>query len=142
MLEMRKIFLSPSVSPEQQADLRNAIRHLDAGCGYAKVVTRQESATHVVVANSQPSDTDGIRAVEKRGKECLIHWYRHPDSYNTWVDAADVQGAPISFPARADPCVVVRHIQHDVSCLLPLSLLFHFLPPPAMSMARRFCTLQ
>jgi len=36
--------------------------------------------------------------IAQRGKQSLIHWIYYPDSYDSWVPANDVSGAPEPTP--------------------------------------------
>ena len=111
----RKIYLSPTLSADRQAKFKEIVKHLDCGTKMSQIVSKQDGATHVVLVvdehelKSGEADSDYLRPLEKKNGACLVHWLYHPDSYNTWLNASDVDSEPEQLPLRPEPCFVVSN---------------------------------
>ncbi|XP_033624247.1 SWI/SNF complex subunit SMARCC2-like isoform X2 [Asterias rubens] len=86
------VYIQDEVDPKMTAKLKDIIKR------HQGTVTTEdiELATHIVYG-PPPSLSEGeeyIRPVQRREKSMLVHWCYYPDSYDTWVPAADIHGDP------------------------------------------------
>jgi SWI/SNF related-matrix-associated actin-dependent regulator of chromatin subfamily C len=94
MLPSFSIFLAPTVSAAKRAELRDIIE------ARAALVDNPKVASHIVHPDPEgttPAETDGTdycRTLELAPPLALVHWWYHPDSYDSWIPIADVQGDP------------------------------------------------
>jgi SWIRM-associated domain at the N-terminal/SWIRM domain/SWIRM-associated region 1/Myb-like DNA-binding domain/Zinc finger, ZZ type len=90
-----RILITSHVPADKNVLLR---AHVQTLC--ASVVEDAEQATHVLYSDPEgcsPEETDGTdycRTLALAPPHALVHWWYHPDSYDSWIPLADVQGDP------------------------------------------------
>lgn len=88
------VYLSPAIPSSVREKLEGIIKVR------ADHVTTVDAASHIVYADppgTTPAETDGTdycRTIELAPPLALVHWWYHPDSYDSWIPVADVQGDP------------------------------------------------
>lgn len=87
-----RVYITKAVPPEEQVGLRAiALKR-------AALADGPDDATHVVypdpagTTTAETADTDYCRTIEIRGDFANVHWWYYPDSYNSWIDKAVIQG--------------------------------------------------
>lgn len=89
-----RIYFSSKVPSGVVSELRRIVANR------AKVVSSAANASHIIYPDPKgttPAETDGTdycRTLEVAGPHALVHWWYHPDSYDSWIPSADVQGDP------------------------------------------------
>jgi SWI/SNF related-matrix-associated actin-dependent regulator of chromatin subfamily C len=90
-----RIYITLHVPKEEHSAL-----HAHVAALHAKVVDDAEQATHIIYNDPEgcsPEETDGTdycRTLTLAPPHALVHWWYHPDSYDSWIPLADVQGDP------------------------------------------------
>jgi SWI/SNF related-matrix-associated actin-dependent regulator of chromatin subfamily C len=80
---------------------RTALKALFASVG-AEEASSAATATHVLHP-TPPAEDDGeeyFRALAKRDRRALVHWWYYPDSYDSWVPDSDTIEDPEAAPAH------------------------------------------
>eukprot|EP00795_Rhopilema_esculentum_P014214 gene14214-5224_t len=68
------------------------------------LVDSKEKATHIIhPAPSLTAEEEWLRPLVKRDKQVLVHWWYHPDSYDSWVPISEVSQEPEPTPERSKP---------------------------------------
>lgn len=96
-LKTVKAFIAPTFAERDTEKLRNALQRQGAA-----VLSNPNVATHVIYPDppgTREHQTDGQvlvrllkRDVFQGDKECFVHWFFHPDSYDDWVPNDEVLG--------------------------------------------------
>lgn len=71
------------IRPEIDEDLRERICEILKG-RKGEITDDEEDATHIIYPETEAGE-DYARPSFKRGKNVMIHWYRMPESYDSWV---------------------------------------------------------
>ncbi|XP_038076785.1 SWI/SNF complex subunit SMARCC2-like [Patiria miniata] len=90
-LSLPVVYIQDEVEPKMMNKLKDIIKRHQG-----TVTDDIELATHIVYG-APPSLNEGeeyIRPIVRREKSMLVHWCYYPDSYDTWVPAAEVPGDP------------------------------------------------
>lgn len=61
-----------------------------------------EEATHVVFDEQDPLDDEFARAVMRRDRQTLFHFYYMPDSYDSWATGVELDYDPPDSPQFFD----------------------------------------
>lgn len=61
-----------------------------------------EEATHVVFDEQDPLDDEFARAVMRRDRQTLFHFYYMPDSYDSWTTGVELDYDPPESPQFFD----------------------------------------
>ena len=65
--------------------------------------------------DTDSDDTEYLRALQKRGNFVLVHWWYFPDSYDTWLTVADIEGeSPPSIPPHTGKWKVTSRWLRDL----------------------------
>lgn len=94
MLPMVKVFFARSVPASVQPSLRAIIQKRGV------TVSSASAATHILYPDppgttvSETNGTDYCRPLEWKDNTVLVHWWYHPDSYDSWIPRADVDDVP------------------------------------------------
>lgn len=94
MLPTYAIFFAPTVPAVKRNNVREVV------LSRASLVDDPKEATHFVHPDPEgttPAETDGTdycRTIELAPPLAQVHWWYHPDSYDSWIPIADVQGDP------------------------------------------------
>jgi len=104
LLVLPKIYFSSSIEIKQLQKMREIVkRHQGI------LVDEKDKATHIV-QSAPPSpinDEEWIRPIKKRDKQVLVHWWYHPDSYDSWIPTAECDQEPEPTPpARTKPWII------------------------------------
>lgn len=62
------------------------------------VADEEEEATHIVYDEQDPLDDEFARAVMRRDRQTLFHFYYMPDSYDSWVSGVELDYDPPESP--------------------------------------------
>ncbi|XP_053324033.1 SWI/SNF complex subunit SMARCC1 isoform X2 [Spea bombifrons] len=93
----------PTVYLVPEIDLKLANKLKDVVKRHQGSVTeeKQKASHHVYPIPASLDDDDWLRPVIKKDKQVLVHWGYHPDSYDTWISAADLD-ADVEDPPIAE----------------------------------------
>lgn len=91
-----QIFILPEVDPKVAAKLRDIVKRHNGA-----LVEEKELATHLVYGLPNPvPDEDWLRPIARQDERVQVHWWYYPDSYDTWLQASDVDDEPEPPPER------------------------------------------
>ncbi|CAF1501460.1 unnamed protein product, partial [Adineta ricciae] len=87
-------YLRPNIEKRLQAQLKQIIEKNNG-----TVAEKEEDADHIVYPpiTENPKEIDSereneiVRVVEKRGKDCRLHYWFYPDSFDIWVSNVDAE---------------------------------------------------
>lgn len=94
LLPLVKVYFSPSLPKDVQPAMRAIVTKRGA------VVSTASAATHVVYPDppgttvAETAGTDYCRPLKFKDATALVHWWYYPDSYDSWISRADVDGEP------------------------------------------------
>lgn len=103
-LLLHKCFAEPSVyiTPEVEKNLASKLKDI-VKRHQGKNVESPSDATHIIYPQVQTQDNEEyVRAIIKRDRNVLLHWWYTPDSYDNWV-ALDTDIEPEATIERDSP---------------------------------------
>lgn len=111
MLLLPKIYFSREVDSKQMAKMKDIVKRHQGS-----LVDDKEKATHIVqsLPPTLSNDEEWIRPIMKRDKQVLVHWWYHPDSYDSWIPASECDQEPEPAPTRQKPWIVNGRWLHDL----------------------------
>ncbi|PXF43560.1 SWI/SNF and RSC complexes subunit ssr2 [Gracilariopsis chorda] len=146
MLPVVKVFFVRAIPASSQPALRAIVQKRGT------VVSSASSATHIVYPDptgttvAETTGTDYCRPLELKEDIALVHWWYHPDSYDSWISRADVDGEPEQAEDHASPWHVQRRWLEDTDMFnewmneadyeIPLEKRIEVIPPPKGENAR------
>ncbi|CAG8613072.1 2481_t:CDS:2, partial [Paraglomus occultum] len=72
-----------------------------------RVTDSIDSATHIIHSYTTPdteeTDDEWFRTLEKRNGQVFVHWWYYPDSYDQWIPETDDQADPEPAPDHTGP---------------------------------------
>lgn len=74
------VYIRPEVDHEARERIIDILKKRQG-----EVTENEEDATHIIYPETEIGE-DYARPVFKRGKYVMIHWYRKPESYDSWVE--------------------------------------------------------
>ncbi|KAG0190589.1 hypothetical protein DFQ28_001882 [Apophysomyces sp. BC1034] len=84
----------------------------------AQIVERARDATHVLYGQLHQyggAEEEWFRTLEKKENKVLVHWWYHPDSYDSWLVQTDQFADPEEAPDHDGPWhIVSRWLQDSV----------------------------
>ncbi|PVD36056.1 hypothetical protein C0Q70_03026 [Pomacea canaliculata] len=82
LLQLPSIFIRPDVDKILQPKLKDIIKRHQG-----TIADSEENATHIVytLPSHPPPDEEYFRPVMRRDRDCMVHWWYYPESYDTWV---------------------------------------------------------
>ena len=108
MLQFPVVAFHTSVPVAKRLELAKVVERLEG-----RIATSLSEATHVVhwfkeVDESKEPDADYLRtlAIRNLTEQALVHWWYYPDSYESWIPLADVEGlvcVHLMLPFRTAP---------------------------------------
>ena len=103
LLLLPKIYFSSSVECKLLLKMRDIVKRHQG-----TIIDEKEKATHIVQSAplSPLTDEEWIRPIMKRDKQVLVHWWYHPDSYDSWIPTSECDQEPEPAPIRGKPWVV------------------------------------
>lgn len=103
LLLLPKVYFSSNVESKQLIKMRDVVKRHQGS-----IVEEKEKATHIVhsAPPSSNSDDEWIRPIVKRDKQVLVHWWYHPDSYDSWIPTSECDQEPEPAPVRSKPWVI------------------------------------
>ncbi|CAF0791393.1 unnamed protein product [Didymodactylos carnosus] len=86
-------YLRPDIDKKLQIQLKQMIeKH------HGKVASNEDDADHIVYHTlddkrdiDNERESEYVRVVEKRGRDCRLHYWFYPDSYDIWVPNLDAE---------------------------------------------------
>ncbi|KAI0565702.1 SWIRM domain containing protein [Gracilaria domingensis] len=113
MLPLVKVFFVRAIPSSSQPELRAIVQKRGT------VVSTASAATHIVYPDppgttvAETEGTDYCRPLELKGDVALVHWWYHPDSYDSWIPRGDVDGDPEQAEDHSGPWHVQRRWLED-----------------------------
>ncbi|XP_056294000.1 SWI/SNF complex subunit SMARCC2 [Pseudoliparis swirei] len=93
------IYLSSDIEPKLLGKLKDIIKRHQGSVSEDKA-----SSSHVVVPiPTSLEEEEWVRPVMKRDKQVLLHWGYLPDSYDTWIQANEIEAAVEDPPSPEKP---------------------------------------
>ncbi|XP_031701691.1 SWI/SNF complex subunit SMARCC2 isoform X1 [Anarrhichthys ocellatus] len=93
------IYLSSDIEPKLLGKLKDIIKRHQGS-----VTEDKASSSHVVVPiPTNLEEEEWVRPVMKRDKQVLLHWGYFPDSYDTWIQASEIEAAVEDPPGPEKP---------------------------------------
>lgn len=140
MLPMVKVFFARSIPTSAQPSLRAIVQKRGA------TVSSASAATHIVYPDppgttvQETANTDYCRVLELKDDVALVHWWYHPDSYDSWISRGDVDGDPENAEDHERPWhVQLRWLQdtelynewmNEADYDIPVEKRMTVIPPP------------
>lgn len=87
------VYIQNEVDKELRNELKDIVKRHDG-----KIVDEDEEATHIVYDEQDPLDDEFARAVMRRDRQTLFHFYYMPDSYDSWASGVDLDYDPPESP--------------------------------------------
>jgi len=102
-LVLPKIYFSSSIESKPLQKMREIVKRHQG-----TLVEEKEKATHIIqcAPPSPVNDEEWIRPITKRDKQVLVHWWYHPDSYDSWIPISECDQEPEPVPQRSKPWVI------------------------------------
>ncbi|KAJ7322574.1 hypothetical protein JRQ81_018861 [Phrynocephalus forsythii] len=93
------IYLVPEIELKLANKLKDIVKR------YQGILTEDKSKAthHVYPVPTSLDEEEWLRPVMKRDKQVLVHWGYYPDSYDTWVHAADLEAEVEDPPIPEKP---------------------------------------
>ncbi|XP_066976959.1 SWI/SNF complex subunit SMARCC2-like isoform X1 [Macrobrachium rosenbergii] len=91
------VFIHGEVDKELRNELKDIVKRHDG-----KIVEEEEEASHVVFDEQDPLDDEFARAVMRRDRQILFHFYYMPDSYDSWASGVELDYDPPESPQFFD----------------------------------------
>ncbi|CAN8062235.1 unnamed protein product [Agarophyton chilense] len=113
MLPLVKVFFIRAIPSSSQPELRAIVQKRGT------VVSTSSAATHIVYPDppgttvAETHGTDYCRPLELQQDVALVHWWYHPDSYDSWIPRGDVDGEPEQAEDHSGPWHVQRRWLED-----------------------------
>ncbi|KAM8914326.1 SWI/SNF complex subunit SMARCC2 [Spinachia spinachia] len=82
------IYLSSDIEPKLLGKLKDIIKRHQGS-----VTEEKASSSHVVSIPTNLEEEEWVRPVMKRDKQVLLHWGYFPDSYDTWIQASEIEAS-------------------------------------------------
>lgn len=80
-------------------------------CGYLSCASQIDSEGPEGEEDPEDGKGDTCRVLKTHGDKCMVHWWFHPDSYDEWIPAADVEGdSPASDSQLQESAVSFRSL--------------------------------
>ncbi|KAK5921708.1 hypothetical protein CgunFtcFv8_019050 [Champsocephalus gunnari] len=93
------VFLSTDIEQKQAIKLKDIVKRHQGS-----ITDDKSKATHhIYPSTSQQEEDEWLRPVTRKDKQVLVHWGLSPDSYDTWVSAAEVDGDVEDPPSNDEP---------------------------------------
>uniref|UniRef100_A0AAQ4Q829 SWI/SNF related BAF chromatin remodeling complex subunit C2 n=1 Tax=Gasterosteus aculeatus aculeatus TaxID=481459 RepID=A0AAQ4Q829_GASAC len=92
------IYLSSDIEPKLLGKLKDIIKRHQGS-----VTEEKASGSHVVVSIPTSLEEEWVRPVMKRDKQVLLHWGYFPDSYDTWIQASEIEASVEDPPSPEKP---------------------------------------
>uniref|UniRef100_A0A8C2XKQ2 SWI/SNF related BAF chromatin remodeling complex subunit C2 n=1 Tax=Cyclopterus lumpus TaxID=8103 RepID=A0A8C2XKQ2_CYCLU len=93
------IYLNSDIEPKLLGKLKDIIKRHQGS-----VTEDKASSSHVVVPiPTSLEEEEWVRPVMKRDKQVLLHWGYFPDSYDTWIQASEIEAAVEDPPSPEKP---------------------------------------
>ncbi|XP_074489615.1 SWI/SNF complex subunit SMARCC2 isoform X2 [Sebastes fasciatus] len=93
------IYLSSDIEPKLLGKLKDIIKRHQGS-----VTEDKASSSHVVVPiPTSLEEEEWVRPVMKRDKQVLLHWGYFPDSYDTWIQASEIEASVEDPPSLEKP---------------------------------------
>jgi len=86
----RKVYFDPALTSETISKLSATVTFHGG-----EVVDSLDTCTHHVIADETSSEEDDeyCRTIEITGEGLsLVHWWYYPDSYDVWINSAEIEG--------------------------------------------------
>ncbi|KAK7485068.1 hypothetical protein BaRGS_00023707, partial [Batillaria attramentaria] len=82
LLQLPAIFIRPEVDKILQPKLKDIVKRHQG-----TLADSEENATHILytLPSNPAADEEYFRPVMKRDRNCIVHWWYYPESYDTWV---------------------------------------------------------
>ncbi|KAM6967606.1 SWI/SNF complex subunit SMARCC1-like [Aplochiton taeniatus] len=93
------VYLSPDLDQKQANKLKDIVKRHQGSTTEEK----SKATHHIHPSPPQQDDEEWLRPVMKKDKQVLVHWGMHPDSYDTWVSTAEVDGDVEDPPSTDKP---------------------------------------
>merc|ERR1711963_1177802 len=74
-----KLFLTKGLGKDEKDKVKELAKRFKAS-----IVDSEADATHILYPSTDPDSDMFCRGVFKRGDECLVHFYRMPESHDNW----------------------------------------------------------
>ncbi|CAB1350640.1 unnamed protein product [Coregonus sp. 'balchen'] len=58
---------------------------------------RTQASHHIYPRPAVTDHDEWVRPIMRKNKHVLVHWGRHPDSYDSWLSSSDVEGEDLKF---------------------------------------------
>ncbi|RXG58946.1 SWI/SNF complex subunit SMARCC2 [Armadillidium vulgare] len=87
------VYIHPDVHKDLKKELEDIVKRHEG-----KIVEDEHQATHIVYDEQDPLDDEFARAVLKRDKQTLFHFYYLPDSHDNWVPGVELDTDPPESP--------------------------------------------
>ena len=85
-----QIYIMPEVDSKTAARLRDIVKRHNG-----TLAEEREVASHLVYGPPSPvPDEDWLRPITRQDDKVQVHWWYFPDSYDTWLQASDVDDEP------------------------------------------------
>ncbi|KAJ7991618.1 hypothetical protein DPEC_G00285770 [Dallia pectoralis] len=98
----------PVVYVDPEVDLNLTSRLADIVTKHQGSFTedRTQASHHVYPCPGIKDLDEWVRPIMRKEKHVLVHWGRHPDSYDSWMSSSDVEGEVAEPPHIQRPCRV------------------------------------
>jgi len=91
------IYIDKDIDKDLKSQLQDIVKRHEG-----KIVDDEDEATHVVFDEQDPLEDEFARAVLKRDKQTLFHFYYMPDSYDSWSQVTELDYDPPETPEFFD----------------------------------------
>ena len=89
-ISVPQIYIMPEVDAKTAIKLRDIVKRHNGA-----LVEEKELATHLVYGPPSPMpDEDWLRPIARQDDRVQVHWWYFPDSYDTWLQASEVDDEP------------------------------------------------
>ncbi|XP_012991044.1 SWI/SNF complex subunit SMARCC1-like [Esox lucius] len=80
------------VDPEVDQNLTSRLADIITKHQGSYTEDRTQASHHVYPCPGIKDQDEWVRPIMRKEKHVLVHWGRHPDSYDSWVSSSDVEG--------------------------------------------------
>lgn len=91
------VFIHSEVDKELRNELKDIVKRHDG-----KIVEEEEEASHIVYDEQDPLEDEFARAVMRRDRQTLFHFFYMPDSYDSWASGVELDYDPPESPQFFD----------------------------------------
>lgn len=88
------IYVKPEIDDSTLKKIRNTLSNLQC-----EIATDQDQATHIIYPECFISTDKYVWPRFKRGRSVMVHWYRLPSSYDSWVTNLPAN-IPVSYSSK------------------------------------------